>query len=88
MSVETKLAQRLIENPKDGSLLLFVPGGKFLAGGSGFNEGGEKFEVVLPPYYLGITAVGMQCHTIGLGRSAGRSTERGRFAETATGSFW
>ena len=44
-------------NPIDGSLLLLVPGGKFLAGGPGSDEGGEKFEVELPPYYLGLTAV-------------------------------
>ncbi len=44
-------------NPTDGSLLLLVPGGKFLAGGKGNDEGGGKFEVELPPYYLGTTAV-------------------------------
>ena len=30
----------LVENPSDGSLLLLVPGGRFLAGGSGSDEGG------------------------------------------------
>jgi formylglycine-generating enzyme required for sulfatase activity len=48
---------RLIENPKDGSLLVLIPGGKFLAGGKGNNEGGGSFEVELPPYYLGLTPV-------------------------------
>ncbi len=43
-------AQWLIENPTDGSLLLLVPGGKFLAGN-------DMFKVELPPYYLGMTAV-------------------------------
>ena len=48
----------LIENEIDRSLLLLVPGGKFLAGGPGSDEGGgSPFEVELPPYYLGIHPV-------------------------------
>lgn len=47
----------LIENAKDGSLLLLVPGGKFFAGGTGSNQGSAIFEVDLPAYYLGITTV-------------------------------
>ncbi len=57
MSVKTTLPQWLIENSQDGSLLLLVPGGRFLAGGPASDEGGQTFEVELPPYYLGITAV-------------------------------
>ena len=50
--------QWFIENPGDGSLLLRVPGGKFLAGGPGSDEGGgEPFPVELPAYYLGIHPV-------------------------------
>jgi formylglycine-generating enzyme required for sulfatase activity len=48
----------LVENETDGSLLLLVPGGKFLAGGKGNDEGGgEPFPVELPPYYLAMHAV-------------------------------
>ncbi len=42
--------QRILQNPTDGSLLLLVPGGKFLAGDN-------KFPVELPAYYLGIHPV-------------------------------
>ena len=39
------------ENPRDGSVLLRVPGGKFLAGEN------PPFEVELPGFYLGIHPV-------------------------------
>ncbi len=47
----------LIENEKDGSLLLLIPGGKFLAGGKGPDEGTGPFEVDLPGFHLGLYAV-------------------------------
>jgi len=50
-------ADLLIENPTDGSLLLLVPAGTFLAGGPGGDEGGGTFEVELPAYYVGIHPV-------------------------------
>jgi formylglycine-generating enzyme required for sulfatase activity len=49
--------QWLVENEKDGSLLLLVPGGEFRAGGPRSHEGGGVFEVELRAYYLGLTAV-------------------------------
>jgi formylglycine-generating enzyme required for sulfatase activity len=47
----------IIANAKDGSLLVLVPGGKFLAGGKGSREGGGIFEVELPAYHLGLHPV-------------------------------
>ena len=47
----------LIENAKDGTILLLVPGGKFLAGDPGWDEGGGPFGVELPPFYLGLCPV-------------------------------
>jgi len=54
---EAQQLQWLIENEIDGSLLLLVPAGKFLAGGPGSDEGGAPFAVELPAYYLGIHPV-------------------------------
>ena len=49
---------RLIENEQDGSVLLLVPGGTFLAGGFGSDNGeGDPFPVLLSTFYLGITTV-------------------------------
>src|SRR5271157_3451142 len=47
----------VIENAKDGTILGLVPGGKFLAGGKGSDEGGGPFPVELPAFYLGVTPV-------------------------------
>ena len=48
----------LIENAKDGSLLVLVPEGIFLAGGKGDDEGkGAPFAVALPPFYIGLSCV-------------------------------
>ena len=50
LGFSTGTATVLIENEKDGSLLVLVPGGKFAAGD-------DKFEADIPAFYLGIHAV-------------------------------
>ena len=48
----------LVENEKDGTVLLLVPVGEFLAGGNKeSNEGKGPFPVTLPPYYLALHPV-------------------------------
>jgi len=47
----------LVQNPKDGTVLVLIAGGKFLAGGKGSNEGDGPFEVELAAYYLALTPV-------------------------------
>jgi sulfatase modifying factor 1 len=48
----------LIENPKDGSLLVLIPQGKFLVGGFGNDEGkGKPFAVTLPAFYIALHPV-------------------------------
>jgi len=47
----------IIENRTDGSLLVLIPEGEFLAGGPGENEGKGRFKVTLPSFYLGIHPV-------------------------------
>ncbi|MBN2561090.1 MAG: SUMF1/EgtB/PvdO family nonheme iron enzyme [Phycisphaerae bacterium] len=48
-----------ITNEKDGSMLVLVPAGRFLAGGPGYKAGGvdEPFPVELPAYCLGMYLV-------------------------------
>jgi formylglycine-generating enzyme required for sulfatase activity len=55
---EKSLPQWLMKNEKDGSLLLLVPGGTFLAGSLGSYGGSDgPFPVALPSYYLAMHPV-------------------------------
>ncbi len=48
----------LIENPRDGTLLIMIPEGQFLAGGSGSeNEYEKPFPVKLPSFYMALNTV-------------------------------
>jgi len=50
--------QSIVRNPKDGSLLVLVPGGPFLVGGTRFqDEGHGPFVVELAAFWLGLTPV-------------------------------
>ena len=50
-------AEPFIRNPKDGSLLVLIPAGEFIAGGEGEDEGRGKFTVHLPAYYMALHPV-------------------------------
>lgn len=55
--VDTGARPVLIENEKDGTLLVLVAEGEFLAGGKSSNEGGGPFKVSLPGFYLALHPV-------------------------------
>ena len=47
----------LIENEKDGTLLVTVPTGECTVGGPGSDEGNDAFRVTLPAFYLALHPV-------------------------------
>jgi len=47
----------IIHNPTDESILMLVPPGEFLAGGTRNDEGGGLYKVTLPGYYLAVHPV-------------------------------
>ena len=47
----------LIENDKDGTLLVQIPGGECVVGGPGFDEGNGAFRVAVPAFYLALHPV-------------------------------
>ncbi|MDW7681522.1 MAG: hypothetical protein SCK70_13230, partial [bacterium] len=47
----------IIENENDGSRLLLIPEGEFIAGGRGEYEGGGTFRFHLSAYYLALHPV-------------------------------
>jgi iron(II)-dependent oxidoreductase len=51
------MADVLVENAMDGTLLALIPEGEFLAGGPGLDEGGGPFPVGLPAYYMALHPV-------------------------------
>lgn len=72
----------IIKNPKDGSILLLVPGGKFLAGGEEPNEGGgEPFELEIPSFYLGMHAVTNAQYKLFVDETGHRPPDRTDFSD-------
>ena len=55
--IETGRKPIFIENEKDGTILVLIPEGEFVAGGKGSEEGKGTFKVYLPAYYLAIHPV-------------------------------
>lgn len=47
----------MVENTIDGTPLVFIPEGEFIAGGDGADEGGGKFTAEIPAYHIALHPV-------------------------------
>ncbi len=55
--MDNLLQKYLIKNEKDGTLLVLIPEGEFIAGGPGNDECKGQFKVHIPAYYLALHPV-------------------------------
>ena len=69
----------LIRNGTDGSLLVLVPGGEFLAGGPGGGVCMGAFPVELPGFYMDMTAVPVELPGFYMGITAVKNAQYARF---------